>query len=91
MSDGMMQFHSAVGTGAGVAQDKQGRSVPVVTMHFTKDPSFLERLEDGDEEFDPDDGELWHSFALSIRGARQLVEDLKEAIESAIEGPAEHE
>lgn len=84
---GMMQFHSGVGTGAGVCEGPDGKPVPVVTMHFAKDPSILERLENGDADFDPNDPELWHSFALSIRGARQLLDDLQGAIDAAIQGP----
>lgn len=87
MSDGMMQFHNAVGTGAGVAPGPDGRKVPVVTMHFAKDQSIIDRMESGDEDFDPEDDSNWLSFALSIRGARQLIADLKDAVDAAIQGP----
>jgi len=89
-SDGMMQFHNAVGTGAGVAPGPDGRDVPVVTMHFARDQSIIERMDSGDEEFNPDDDEHWQSFALSIRGARQLISDLKDAVDAAIQGPPKH-
>lgn len=76
---GMMQWCGDVGTGAGVTQDDEGREVPVVTMHFIR--------KDLDVEFDPENDEHCHSFALGVRAARQLVADLQECIDSAVEGP----
>lgn len=82
-----MEFHTAVGTGAGVTPGPDGRNVPVVTLHFAKDSSVIQRMESGDGEFDPDDAEQWQSYALSVRGARQLIADLTDAVEAAIQGP----
>lgn len=82
-----MQFHNAVGTGAGVADGPDGKEVRVVTMHFARDQSVIDAMEMGDMDFDPDNDENWQSYALSIRGARQLIEDLKVAVDAAIQGP----
>lgn len=84
-----MQFHTAVGTGAGVADGPNGKKVPVVTLHIAKDLEVIKQLEEGDDVFDPDDEDNWTNIALSIRSARQLIEDLKEAVDAAIQGPPE--
>lgn len=78
-------FHESVGTGAGAALGPDGRNVPVVTMYFLKE-STLERVNNG-EAFDEEDDDNFNIYALSIRGARQLLGDLKDAIDAAIAGP----
>lgn len=87
MSGCWAQLHSGVGTGAGAVLDDKGRRIHLVCLHFAKDPAMLEALESGDCEFDPEDNDLWHNFALSIRAARQLISDLQECVDAAIEGP----
>jgi hypothetical protein len=74
------QLHQSVGVAAGSVYE-QKRRTPVVTLSFVKDFSALDDLEDG--HYDPEDGR-WHNFALTVRAARQMIADLEEAIDIAI-------
>jgi hypothetical protein len=76
-----MELHGGIGTGAGECE-----GVPVVLLHIARRPEVLEQAkEDGD--FDPGIEEDWQTIALTVRTARQLIGDLKEMVDLAIEGP----
>lgn len=86
---GFAQLHTSIGTGAGVRYTPEGREIPVVMMYLPKNDEALQRLEAGEAFMPEEDAENWQTIALSIMGARHLVHDLKESIESAIQGPPE--
>jgi hypothetical protein len=76
-----MELHGGIGTGAGECE-----GVPIVLLHIARSLEVLNKAaEDGD--FDPENEEDWQTIALTIRGARELIIDLKEMVDLAIEGP----
>ena len=80
-----IELHSSVGTGAGSIMDSNGKSIPIISLHFAIHPGILEQMENGEEEFDPTDESKWKNYALSIRAARELIERLNEAVNMTIE------
>lgn len=77
------QMHESAGVEAGGVVDSDGRVVPVVTLSFLKDSSALEDLNKGI--YDPDDGR-WHNFTMTVRAARNVIEELRECVDIAIAG-----
>lgn len=74
------ELHLQVGVSAGSVYGEKNRT-PVVTLHFVKDKSALEDLDN--EIFEPDDGR-WYGFTMTVKTARQMIMDLEEAIDIAI-------
>lgn len=85
-----LEMHEALGMSSG-SIDNDGRMVPIVAIHFAVDPALYEKLENGEAEFNPENEYEWKSYGLTIRGARNMITQLQEAIDRAIEGPGELE
>lgn len=82
-----LRIYPGVGTGAGYALDDMDKQIPVVHLYFPTDDAVFEDGEP-DEDFDPDDGR-WLTYTLGIRCARQLMSDLAEMVDMALQGPPE--
>lgn len=85
-----LQIHYGVGTSAGQGM-LDGIEVPVVMMHFAKDEEVTRRLDAGIDEFDPTDTEKWVTMGVTVHAARELIKDLQEMIEEAIQGPPDED
>lgn len=73
-----------IGVGAGeFIEDASGRRIPIVMITFPEDEQALDDL--SNDVFDPS-SDSWSKYAMTIRGARQLISDLQEAIDIAIQG-----
>ena len=83
----MTQVHYSVGTGAGQIINENDIEKPIVMMYFAKNEEILEQIENETVEYDPTDTNNWLGIALTIDGARHLIEDLQEMIDEAIQGP----
>lgn len=82
-----LRIYPGVGTGCGRAIDDSGKEIPVVQLYFQADDAEFGE-DELDEEFDPDDGR-WLTYTLGIRCARQLMSDLREMVDMALQGPPE--